>query len=416
LSSQTLVKFNSKKHLKEKQHSIFHSNARFKVAGCGRRFGKSYLATFIIITAAIAKKDAIYFFVAPTFAQARQILWEILKSKVRNKLAKVINESRLEVTLLNGARIMLKGADRPDTMRGVSLSGVVMDEFATMRDPENVWQKVLRPALSDQQGWALFISSPMGRNYFYDLYNQAKTNDDWESWQFTTIDGGYVPGSEIQSAMNDLDDRTFRQEYLASFESFDGLVVPNFDRELNSTKEVPTIHDTLIFGIDFNINLMPCIVFVSRGDELHAVDEFFGSFNTNDLMEAIQRRYPRHKKLFHTDASGAANKSSSGGQTDITIIKSYGYSVRNLTKNPNVIDRVNACNSMVCSTDKTRRVFVSSKCKRLLESLEKHVFDDNGMPNKKHEYFDDVFDAFSYATWHYSSYGKSTLSSSDFIV
>ena len=412
--SKIVVRFNTKEKLKDNQRLIFNDESRFKVAGCGRRFGKSYLATYIILTKALTKKG-IYFFVAPTFQQARQILWEILKTKVRNNLANKINESRLEIELINGSRILLKGADRPDTMRGVSLSGCVLDEFATMREPETVWQKVLRPALSDQLGWAIFISSPMGRNYFYDLYNQAKTNDDWESWQFTTIDGGYVPQSEIQSAMNDLDERTFRQEYLASFESFDGLVAPNFDRLLNQSEEEIEEYDTLIFGIDFNVNKMPCTVYVKRNDNLHVVDEFFGSFNTDELMTAIENKYPKHKKIFHTDATGKANKSSAGGKTDITIIKSYGYSVMNLSKNPNIIDRVNAFNSMVCSMDKTRRFFVNPKCKRTIETLEKHVFDDNGLPNKKHEYHDDVFDALSYATWHYSNYGKSTASSFEMI-
>ena len=409
------IDFNAKEQLKNNQQTIFYDSSRFKVAGCGRRFGKSYLATYIILTKAF-QEQGIYFFVAPTFAQARQILWEILKDKVRKNLAKKINESRLEVELINGSRILLKGADRPDTMRGVSLSGVVLDEFATMREPENVWQQVLRPALSDRQGWALFISSPMGRNYFYDLYNNAKTLNDWQSWQFTTIDGGYVPESEIQSAMHDLDERTFRQEYLASFESFDGLVVPNFDRELNCSYEEIQEFDTLIIGIDFNVNKMPAIVHVKRGHELHAVDEFFGSFNTDDLMEAIENRYPKYKKIFHTDASGAANKSSAGGRTDVQIIRSYGYSVMNLSKNPNIIDRVNAHNSMICSTDKTRRYFIHPRCKRLVESHEKHVFDANGLPNKKHEWYDDVFDGSSYASWHYSNFGKTEISSSDFYL
>ena len=408
-----IIKFNSKKHLKEKQHQIFHDHSRFKVAGCGRRFGKSYLATYTILTKALTKKG-IYFFVAPTFAQARQILWDILKDKVRKGLANKINESRLEVELINGSVIRLKGADRPDTMRGVSLSGVVLDEFATMRNPEIVWQEVLRPALSDQQGWALFISSPMGRNYFYDLYNNAKSLDDWSSWQFTTIDGGYVPESEIQAAMHDLDERTFRQEYLASFESFDGLVVPNFDRELNRSNEEIKEFDTLIMGVDFNVNKMPCTVHVKRNRELHAIDEFFGSFNTDDLMIAIQQRYPKHRCIFHTDASGNANKSSAGGRTDLDIIRSYGHQVMNLTRNPNIIDRVNAHNSMICSADKTRRYFIHPRCKRLIEAHEKHVFDENGLPNKKHEWFDDVFDGSSYASWHYSDYGKSQVTTHEF--
>ena len=401
-----IIKFDAKKRLKENQQSIFYDESRFKVAACGRRFGKSYLATYIILTKALQKQGN-YFFVAPTFQQARQILWEILKNKVRDKLAEKINESRLEITLINGSRISLKGADRPDTMRGVSLSGLVCDEFATMREPMAVWQEVLRPALSDQLGWALFISSPKGRDYFYDLSNEAKSKDGWKSWQFTTLQGGYVPESEVITARNELDERTFRQEYEASFESYDGLVARDFDRELNKSNETIKDDDTLIIGIDFNVNKMPCSISVLRGKELHCLDFLFGSFNTEELMKAIQIKYPKHRKIFHTDASGSANKSSAGGQTDITIIRKFGYQVYNLTKNPNIIDRVNAFNGLIKSASGLRRYFVAPHLKKVIETLEKHVFDDNGLPNKKHEYHDDIYDTLSYSAWHYSDLGKS---------
>lgn len=403
-----IVKFNSVKLLKDKQREIFHDTSRFKVAACGRRFGKSYLATYIILTKALTKQGN-YFFVAPTFAQARQILWELLKDKTRNKLATKINESRLEITLINGSIISLKGADRSDTMRGVSLSGVVLDEFATSRESSYLWQEVLRPALSDQKGWAMFISSPKGRNYFYDLYNNAKNQENWSSWQFTTLDGGYVDEDEIAIARNELDERSFNQEYLSSFESYDGLVCPYYDRELNNTVELIDDNDTLIFGVDFNINKMPCAVFVKRGGQLHCVDFLYGSFNTTELMESIRIKYPKHKKIFHTDASGIANKSSAGGKTDVNIIREYGFDVNNLSRNPNVIDRVNAFNSMVKSADGTRRVFFSNRLKKVVETLEKHSFDDNGMPNKKHEYYDDVFDALSYGIYPYSELGSSKI-------
>ena len=401
-----IIKFDAKKRLKENQQSIFYDESRFKVAACGRRFGKSYLATYIILTKALQKQGN-YFFVAPTFQQARQILWEILKNKVRDKLAEKINESRLEITLINGSRISLKGADRPDTMRGVSLSGLVCDEFATMREPMAVGQEVLRPALSDQLGWALFISSPKGRDYFYDLSNEAKSKDGWMSWQFTTLDGGYVPESEVITARNELDERTFRQEYEASFESYDGLVARDFDRELNKSNETIKDDDTLIIGIDFNVNKMPCSISVLRGKDLHCLDFLFGSFNTEELMKAIQIKYPKHRKIFHTDASGSANKSSAGGQTDITIIRKFGYQVYNLTKNPNIIDRVNAFNGLIKSASGLRKYFVAPHLKKVIETLEKHVFDDNGIPNKKLEYHDDVYDALSYSAWHYSDLGKS---------
>ena len=404
-----IIEFDRDKILSDIQKEVFDNNSRFKVCAWGRRAGKSYLSTYILITEALKKPDQLFFFIAPTFSQARAILWETIKDKTRNGLAKNINESRLEITLINGSRILLKSAEKPDTLRGVSLDGVVFDEFASMRSNEEVWIKVVRPALSDKEGWALFISSPAGRNYFYDLYNSSKSKEGWAGWQRTTLDGGNVKEDEVITARRELDERSFRQEYEASFESYEGLVAPNFDRELNKSTEEINEYDTLIMGVDFNINKMPCSVSIKRGHELHTVDEFYGSFNTDELMEAIEQRYPNHKKIFHTDASGSANKSSAGGRTDLDIIRNYGYNVMNLSRNPNVIDRVNASNSLICSVDKTRKWFVHERCKRIIETFEKHCFDDNGMPNKKHEYFDDVYDSVSYSQWHYSDFGKNKI-------
>ena len=211
-----IIKFDTKKLLRDGQREIFNDPSRFKVCAMGRRWGKSILATYIILVKALETKGN-YFFISPTFQQSRQIIWDILKDKTRDTLAKKVNESRLEIELINGSKIFLKGGDRADTLRGVSLSGVVMDEFATIRNNKEVWQEVVRPALSDKQGWALFISSPKGRDYFYNLYNEAKTTDNWKSWQRTTLDGENVPESEIVSARNEMDDRSFNQEYLADF-------------------------------------------------------------------------------------------------------------------------------------------------------------------------------------------------------
>ena len=211
----------------------------------------------------------------------------------------------------------------------------------------------------------------------------------------------------VVTARNELDERTFRQEYEASFESYEGLVARDFDRELNKSNETIKDDDTLIVGIDFNVNKMPCSISVLRGKDLHCLDFLFGSFNTEELMKAIQIKYPKHRKIFHTDASGSANKSSAGGQTDITIIRKFGYQVYNLTKNPNIIDRVNAFNGLIKSASGLRKYFVAPHLKKVVETLEKHVFDDNGLPNKKHEYHDDIYDALSYSAWHYSDLGKS---------
>jgi predicted phage terminase large subunit-like protein len=130
--------------------------------------------------------------------------------------------NNLQVKLVNGATISLKGADRPETMRGVSLKFLVMDEYADMK-PE-VWEQILRPALADQKGHALFIGTPMGRNHFYELYQYGLAGDDitFKSWHFTSYDNPLIDPDEIESAKKNMSSFAFRQEFMASFEAQGG--------------------------------------------------------------------------------------------------------------------------------------------------------------------------------------------------
>jgi hypothetical protein len=123
------------------------------------------------------------------------------------------------VTLINGCTISLKGADRPETMRGVSLKFLVMDEYADMKP--STWEQILRPALADQKGTALFIGTPMGRNHFYDLYQYAVLGDDdsYKGWHFTSYDNPLLDPNEIDMAKKSMSSYAFRQEFLASFEA-----------------------------------------------------------------------------------------------------------------------------------------------------------------------------------------------------
>src|SRR3990167_8780553 len=163
-----------------------------------------------------------FWYVAPTYGDARDLCWSELK-RVLHELYWIVgspNESRLEVAVMSGATITLKGADRPDLLRGRGLKGVVCDEFATMK-PE-VWPEILRPSLSDQQGRALFVGTPKSFNHFHALYERGRAADpQWASWQFRTIDGAVEPWGpltrqEVEDARHDLDERTYRQEYEAS--------------------------------------------------------------------------------------------------------------------------------------------------------------------------------------------------------
>lgn len=365
-----IIKFDTSKLLKEKQRSIFLDDSRFKVVAAGRRFGKSYLSTYYILAKALQKKGN-YFFVSPTFAQSRQIIWEVLKEKTRGHICVKVNESRLEIELINGSRIFLKGADRPDTMRGVSLSGVVLDEFGTMRNPEIVWGSVLRPALSDQQGWATFISSPKGRNYFYDLYGNSLLQDGWMRWQFTTLDGGYVSEEEIEIARKELDPRTFREEYLATFESYTGLVYSDYS-ELNHTDKLYDENRHIIWTHDFNYTPMSSAIIQEYGEESYVIDEIIleSAVARNAVVEFVDRyKDAKIKQLYlYGDASGRAGEKHAQ-DSNFTIIKDMlrenGWTVYDRVPKANgaIVDGQNSLRGRIMNANEERRFFVNPRCK-----------------------------------------------------
>lgn len=200
------------------QQQVFESKSRFKVIAAGRRTGKSRLAAWMLILYALQAKKGHVFYVAPTQGQARDIMWQTLL-ELGHPVIKSSHINNLQITLINGATISLKGADRPETMRGVSLKFLVMDEYADMK-PE-VWEQILRPALADQKGDAMFIGTPMGRNHFYELYNYAALEDDptYEAWHFTSYDNPLLDPEEIDVAKNSMSSYAFRQEFMASFEA-----------------------------------------------------------------------------------------------------------------------------------------------------------------------------------------------------
>ena len=200
------------------QQEVWDSKARFKVVAAGRRTGKSRLAAYQLIFYALQVKSGHVFYVAPTQGQARDIMWQTLL-EVGHPVVKSSHINNLQITLINGATISLKGADRPETMRGVSLKFLVMDEYADMKP--SVWEQILRPALADQKGSAMFIGTPMGRNHFYDLHQLASSeiDDTYQGWHFTSYDNPMLDPEEIDTAKKTMSSFAFRQEFMASFEA-----------------------------------------------------------------------------------------------------------------------------------------------------------------------------------------------------
>ena len=200
------------------QQTVFEDTTRFKIVAAGRRTGKSRLAAWLLIINALQAERGHVFYVAPTQGQARDIMWTMLL-ELAHPVVKGSHVNNMQITLINGATISLKGADRPETMRGVSLKFLVLDEYADMKP--SVWETILRPALADQKGQALFIGTPMGRNHFYDLYQYGSLGDDetYKAWHFTSYDNPILDPEEIDTAKQSMSSYAFRQEFMASFEA-----------------------------------------------------------------------------------------------------------------------------------------------------------------------------------------------------
>jgi len=203
------------------QQQVWNDQSRFKVVAAGRRTGKSRLAAWMLIVEALQADRGNVWYVAPTQGQARDIMWLTLL-ELGNPVIESSHVNNMQIKLVNGAVISLKGADRPETMRGVSLKFVVLDEYADMKP--SVFEQILRPALADLKGKSLFIGTPMGRNHFYELYNYGEKQDDkeYKSWHFTSFDNPLLDPKEIEAAKKSMSSFAFRTEFMASFEAASG--------------------------------------------------------------------------------------------------------------------------------------------------------------------------------------------------
>ncbi len=203
------------------QQDCHRNRRRFTVLALHRRAGKTELALAELIDKALrfAQDLGLFFYVAPLLKQAKAIAWTRLKQKVQPLVLHglcEVNESELWVRMTtNGAVIRCYGADNPDAMRGVRLDGVVIDEVAQIK-PE-VWDDVLQPALSDRNGWALFIGTPKGVNLFSQLFYAARTKPDWHSALYTVHDTDSLPPSEVARLQAEMSEVSWKREYLCDF-------------------------------------------------------------------------------------------------------------------------------------------------------------------------------------------------------
>jgi hypothetical protein len=382
--------------LSKPQQSIVDAQQRFRVVIAGRRFGKTHLSIRELCFHAREPEREVWY-VAPTYKQAKMIVFKKLRKKLQDlRWVRKVNETNLSFELKNGSTISLKGADNYDSLRGVGLDFLVMDEFADI-DPE-AWFETLRPTLADRMGRALFIGTPKGMNWAKDLYDSSSDYpDEWASFQFTTIEGGNVTPEEVEAARRSLDERTFRQEFEGTFETFSGRIFYSFSRANNILPFTGTRPHELHIGMDFNIDPMTAVVAVKQGTILHIIDEIkITGSNTDEMVEEIRTRYPNNRIVVYPDPAGRSGSTKAGGRTDHTILRNAGFSVLAPNSHNKVRDGINAVNAKLCSSTGVTTLLIDPQCKYVVECLEKQTYKEGTSIPDKESGYDHMNDALRY--------------------
>jgi len=381
--------------LKPPQSIVFDCGKRFRILVAGRRFGKTYLAMVELIRAAWGPGRLVWY-VGPTNKQSKMIIWKSLKKMTKEYWASTPNETDLRIELVSGGTICLRGADNYDSLRGDGLDFVVLDEYASIS--REAWTGVLRPALADREGGALFIGTPQGFNHFHELVESAAGQPDWEVFQYTTAEGGNVSQKELESAAQELDERTYRQEFEAKFATLGvGQAYYAFDR-VHQVKNFPfNPHVELCWSLDFNMNpLCSVIAQVHEKGGVVVLEELI--LPDSNTAAACEEFLSRSEKWFtgvpigicvYGDSTGEQRRTSAS-RTDWQIVKDFfgryperfHARFRIPSANPPVKDRVNCVNSKIRNHAGQYRLIVNPSCKSLIRDLEQVCWktDPHGNP------------------------------------
>jgi phage terminase large subunit-like protein len=309
------------------QEEVINDQARFKVIAAGRRCGKTHFAAVTLILAALDGKQGMTMYVGPTMGLARDLMWDKL-FELAGDIIEASNVNNLEITLSGGNKITLKGSDRPDTLRGYSIKHLVLDEFAFHK--EGVFDTILRPALADRKGTALFISTPEGRNSFYDVYmNGEAGKKGWKSWHLTSHDNPLLDPEELEAAKETMAGWQYRQEFEASFDAkgsefFDAEEFTYYDERSN------------LLGGDYYIavdlagfesdrgnktkrrdNSAMAIVFVDDAGTWHVEDLKYGRWSLDETCQNIFDAVAKYKPTSVGIEKGIAQQAVMGPLNDI---------------------------------------------------------------------------------------------------
>ncbi len=397
------------------QGRIFNDRRRFRVVLAGRRGGKTVLGGVELLRGA-AERKGVYYYVAPTYRMAKDIAWDTYKAIIPERWIRKKNESNLRIDLINGSVIYLKGSEDPDALRGPALSGVVLDECAFQQ--EYTWRSVIRPALSDRGGWALFTTTPSPEGtagWFYELILLLKDADladpgldrldpqQWTLYEYTSLQGGNIPIAEIEEAKKTLAPEVFEREYEAQILSNTGLVVScfsmlNIDSTIEDDEELP-----LYVGMDFNNDPLTAICaniikVNGRAVELRVFNELnLKGATTWDMAEVLIDLYGENRRIIACpDPTGKRKQTSGVGVSDHQILRKAGITVYAPEVPYNTADGIRAANAALRTADGEVHTKIHPRCRELIKSFRTLGYaEGTRMPNKKLG-VDHAFDAFKY--------------------
>jgi len=370
--------------LQEKIHTLLK---RFNVLVCHRRFGKTVLAINEVVDKSLRcpRKNPQYAYFAPYYGQAKRVAWDYLKEYTKNIPGVTANEAELRVDIprpgVNGGdriRIVLLGADNPGSIRGMYFDGVILDEFAEM-DPL-VWSQVIRPALSDRMGWAIFIGTPKGQNHFWDILKVAKSksgvDQDWYWGVFKASETGIVPAKELDDARAIMSPEEFEQEFECSFTA--ALIGAYYGKEMEAAQKAGRIcevpHDPAVpvdTYWDLGIGDSLVIWFIQQvGREFHAIDYLEDSGQAlphyvAELQKRAQRRggYVYRDHILPHDAEARELQT---GKNRIQSLRDLGVTAKVLPRH-SVEDGINAARLLI-----PKVWFDAEKCARGIDALKNY--------------------------------------------
>jgi PBSX family phage terminase large subunit len=351
--------------LHSNQKIVAQSKSRFRVLNCGRRWGKTTLSVEEMKGRAIFRTARIAY-IAPTYQQARDIAWEMLKKELQ-PIATNINESRLEIRVPNKqdkeSLIILRGWEAIESLRGQQFDFLILDEVASMRNFWIGWQEVLRPTLTDTRGDVMFVSTPKGYNHFYDLFNLELNDKDFKSFHFSSYDNPFLHVDELDKARDTLPKERFEQEYMASFQKTQGLVYKEFSRDKHLYETLPEGNYEKVAGVDFGFKNPAGVLDIRIAKErFYVEDEWYKRERTEEQIADYISAY-KFDEVYPDPENPSA----------IEVLRRKNVNVREVIKGRDSIKSgINKVREMLI----TGKLKINKRCINLITELEMYSYDD----------------------------------------